>query len=552
MESETYSSLFKSVKKDKKAAIIRILPLKYDDVNDEIEMVKFHQETRHMAGPSWDEPLPYGFINDVWHELYINNIKVPVYSTRCGFGIHSFACVDIEADGEFQLDVEVAILEGHYKKSLVLPHNKNVTSTIKNDVVKFTINEFGDYSLCLGNEEIGPDKALTIYICPHRKIDEVEGYKKIVIKPSDYAKIPTKTMYFEEKRTLYYFQKGHYKVNSICIPDEAIFYFENGCYFEFFEEDNKPCFCNSGSSMTILGHLLLDFSHIMGGYKKKKSVYVFNDLKKGYIEGQLCINSHSWTMCFNNCDNIEVAHNMLFGYRTFSDGIMLAGCTNCLVHHNFVRTGDDAIEAKATSSRVVESNNLIYEYNSVWTDKANAYGVTYESNAPITDIYFRHNSVGFSQSSWAHHLGCFTVHRGTVYQNIWRNIYFEDSEVYYSNNPLITIYNSTVNIYDYGDPEAKLYGGFIEDIYFKNLSIERQEIKDLPIDYSVNIEYRANPKHPEYLSHLKLGNIYLDNINYLGTLITKENLLKTAFISVPEGIGWTLDDIKINTRGGKY
>lgn len=549
MKELLFTSLFNNAPKGQKATYTKILPLEYDDVAEEIEMVKFYRETRHIDGPSWDDPLPYGFIKSVWHELYINNVKVPVYSTRCGFGIHSFAVLDVVTDGELSLKVKVKILEGNYSQSLVLPEKRGVKTTLKDNEVTFEIKEYGDYSLCFGNEEIGPDKALTIYVSPHREIKDVPGYNKIVIKPRDFSEIPAKSLDFSEKHTFYYIEKGRYKVNSISVPDDSILYFENGCYLEYFEEDDKPCFYNLGSSMYILGHVLLDFSHIMGGYKKKKGCYNFKQLNQGYIEGQLCINSHTWTMCFHECDDVEIANNMLLGYRTFSDGIMLAGCTNCLTHYNFVRSGDDAIEAKATSSRVVKSNNLVYEYNSVWTDKANAYGVIYESNAPVTDVYFRHNSVGFAQSCWAHHLASFTIQRGTNFEHVWSNIHFEDSEVYYSNNPLMTIFNSTVNIFDYGDPLARLYGGRIKDIYFKNLTLKRQERNDLPITFSLNLEYRLNKDFPDYIKHLELGDIYLDNINYLGNIITKDNLLQSAFISVPEGIGWTLDNIKINTLG---
>jgi len=524
-----------------KATFLNIEPIVFEDVKTEYDMVRFFRQTRTCDGISWDHPLEYGFVNDIYHILIINGKEVPCYSSRCGMGIHSFAYIDVETDGSFDLQVSLFIKDGIYKNCLVLPESKNIASSINDNVINFSITDYGDYTVCIGETDIRPEKALTLMVCKKRVFEPLKGYKTQFFSPT----LNIQNYELTSSATCYYFKKGHYKINSISVADNSVVYFESGCYFEINNIDDRDCFYSTRSNLTILGRALFDFSHLQGGGSGKKHPIVFNNLKEGYVEGIIAINSSTWTMCFNDCDEIETCNNLMIGYRTFSDGIMLAGCHNCLVHHNFIRNGDDAFEVKATSARILASNNLLFEYNTAWTDKANAYGVIFESNANITDVFFRHNSVGFAQSAWSNFVACFSIQRGTNYPYVWSNIHFEDSEVYYSNNPLISIYCSTINQYDYGDPEGKMYGGFLENLYYKNLSIKRQERSQLPVDCSFSIRYLVNPKYPQYLSHLGLKNIYMENINYLGTKITKRNFKETVIIDIPQGFEWKPEDLDI-------
>ena len=88
------------------ATYTNVHPISYREVNKETDMDKFYQETKKSNGSSHDAPHDYGFVSSVWHKLKVNDKEVKVYSARCGYGIHSFAWVDIETDGEFSLDIE--------------------------------------------------------------------------------------------------------------------------------------------------------------------------------------------------------------------------------------------------------------------------------------------------------------------------------------------------------------------------------------------------------------------------------------------------------------
>ena len=98
------------------ATFTKIHKVSYNEVNVQKDMDKFYNETKNAKGSSNDNPLDYGFVKSIWHELKINNEEINVYSARCGYGIHSFAWIDVETDGDFTLDIDLTLLSGSYSK----------------------------------------------------------------------------------------------------------------------------------------------------------------------------------------------------------------------------------------------------------------------------------------------------------------------------------------------------------------------------------------------------------------------------------------------------
>lgn len=106
----------------------------------------------------------------------------------------------------------------------------------------------------------------------------------------------------------------------------------------------------------------------------------FVGVKNLEVRGLTLVNSHAWTVCFTNCVGVNVREIAAFGYRMWSDGIMLSDCAHARIYDCFLRTGDDAAEVKSTSDGLVETDDVIFENVAVWTDKACGFGVVYENN----------------------------------------------------------------------------------------------------------------------------------------------------------------------------
>ena len=185
-------------------------------------------------------------------------------------------------------------------------------------------------------------------------------------------------------------------------------------------------------------------------------IFSFTSMTNMVFSGLTVLNSCNWTCCFTGCESVEIRDLLLLGYRTFSDGVMLADCADVRVDGCFVRTGDDAMEVKSGSAGTVRTKNVVFENNAVWTDKGIAYGAVYESAFDQSDVVWRNNSVGYALADWSRHLGCVTVSmegRDPTVRD--HHLYFQDIEIYRSHCPVITVMMHN--------------GGYIHDIYFQSI-----------------------------------------------------------------------------------
>ena len=521
------------------ATFTNIHPISYQDVNVERDMEKFYKETKNAKGSSHDAPHEYGFVSSVWHKLKVNGVSVKVYSARCGYGIHSFAWIDVETDGKFSLDIELEVLEGNYSKVTVLPEKENVAAVINDNVVTSTIENYGSFSFVFDEEAY---MAMTLYVAPYSKLEVPEGYEVVEIEPGYYDNSEEASLDFtkreEPNNKVYLFKSGVYDITNITIPTNSIVYFERGTYMRVFEKnvgDYHAGLSSSGNNIKVLGRALFDFSKCIGGDAKTKGVYTISGCENVYIEGITTINSNNWSMCLNACKNAEVTRCMFFSYRTYSDGIMYSDCEDGYAHDNFVRTGDDAIEVKAFTNTANQTNNILFENNCVWTDKGIAYGCIYESVHDIENVYFKNNSVGFAQASWSNHLGCCVIQMGSMKQATWHDVHFENIEIYKTSCAAISLYNRASN---------EREGGKIRNIYFKDITVKYMQELNLPV-YAINIVIKL-ADGVDYRNST-IGTLYIDNLTYLGEEITSSNYLDYTNIDLSEEAKFSKSNIKINT-----
>ena len=431
-----------------------------------------------------------GIINSPYHTLKINGQDVPLYGTRTANGVHSFAYILVDED-KANLSVEITSLKKKFTSIEILPLSSGVTGTVEGNVTKALLTKTGSYSFAFNKKS---DYPVTIMVVKKEPFVLPEGYKKVEFSPKEKVngKYPVFTpaeTNFTEGNTAYYFKKGHYMINSIMIPSNSVLYFEQGVYIEDYligntlEEQKADrglmMRAASQSNIKVYGYPLIDYSCHWGGPAGHKSKGHFNmsSVDNFVCDGLTFINASSWQLCFTNSRNVEVKHCMLFGYRTCSDGIMLSDTRNGHVHHNFVRTGDDAIEAKATGSQ--GGKDLLYEYNDVWADKARCYGIIYEDYNDAENVVFRHNTIGFSQAAWADDVGCLAVVMAKDNKRTWKEIVFDDIEIYSLKSHALCIALENLN--------GSTDGGNARDITYKNIRvhcpfINHQELLYIRVD----------------------------------------------------------------------
>lgn len=508
---------------------VTVAPVMYAVTEGVTDMDLFWRQTRVNYGEpneqSQDGKLYYGVIANPMHTLIVNGVEIPTYATRAGYQIHAFAKIEINTAEELALNAEVTLLTAEANKCVILPEKKGVSASVTGNLAKAVLNGLGDFTFVFDDE---PDYALTVYVSYKAEFRAPEEYKITYFEPGKYTRSQTT---FEEAGTAYYFRKGNYEISSIVIPSNSILFFESGVFFKVFEEGTNDTFgaleSRDTENIKIYGNAMFDFSDCMGGDLKTKGAFKFVNVSNIEVSDFISINSHTWTATFWFSRNVSVSRLMLLGYRTYSDGVMLSDCSGATVKDCFVRTGDDAMEVKSYYHSVpagtTTDNNVLFENNSVWTDKCAAYGVIHEANRNISNVRFVNNSVGFAQPTWIEHLGSVVIRMGTNRNAVWSDIYFENTEIYKTYNSLCSIYNRARNSAE---------GGQIRNIYFKDIKtkyvVDGAQLHPYAISIIIALSGTADGESGY------IGNTFFDNINFGGLLVTPANFRNVTRIKIAD------------------
>ena len=483
---------------------------------------------------SHDAPLQNGMIVSPYYTLTVGGKEVPVYATRCAKSVHSFAYADIsKTDKTKDFEVEVRLtarlsctaLSKSKPSVAVLPQKRGVEAEISGDTVTARISDFGSFTFAFNKKG---EEALTLYLAEAEEFSAPEGWTVERLSAKKHTMAETT---FKNADTVYYFEKGRHLVDSVSMPSDAWVYLEAGAYLEAYADGEgkySPVFRTNGTqNVKLYGHGAVDFSACMGGDSIQKGAFDFHGAKNIAVDGILSVNSNTWTLCFTDCENVNVSRSLLFGYRTYSDGIMLSDCRDSLVTKCFVRTGDDAMETKSTSSQGY-TDNVTFRDNDCWTDKGLGYGVVWETNHDVKNVTFIDCSVGFAQSDWDERLGALAVQLGDHYNTV-KNIRFENIEIYRCYSPAV------INC------ELKQSGKLIDEIY----------IKDVHCSYAVGYLLRLAEVNLENAA-ARFGTFYLDNLSKNGVALTQETRDDEYMLKFVVRADWNAEKyVKINTLGGE-
>ena len=463
------------------------------------------------SGGNNDMETNNALIKSPWHTLKINGKSVPVYTARCGKGSHSFAWVDVATNkNDFLLEVELT-MDTAYGKCVVLPENKGVEAEIDGKTYTAYIEKYGSYTYTFNHsvtdEVTDPTLApLTLMVTEETPLEVPSGYEKVEIEPGYHEDMDLE---FTEEETVYVMKSGLHEISSIRVPSNSILYIERGAYLQVTDRQDEHGVWNTRtaihtedtSNVQIISRGLLDCGKVLGGDNKRKHVVGASRSEELTIEGLTIINSNTWTMCLYNCDNAKVNRNLLLGYRTYSDGIMMSECRDSVGRYNFVRTGDDGIEFKGTGwGGSTVGSNCVYEYNDVWTDKGAAYGLTWESECDMENMVFRNNNVGFAQPTWAGRCNVLDCRLGTNENVTWSGIRFENIEIYYVISPNVMM------------TQLSGKGANLADVLFKNITVKSTELGV----YAYQMYFGS--------AGGSIENVTLQNINFCGKVLTSDDI----------------------------
>lgn len=513
----------------KKTANCTATPVEFDGIEKVDNPVYYSSLVSNEASDNGIIVCPY-------FALTVAGAEVPVYSTRCAKNLHSFAYVNIEkTDKDKGFDAEVVltaldksdVLNKKNASVAVLPEKRGVTAEISGKTVKAHLTDYGSFTFTFNKKS---EQALTIYLAEKETLKVPEGWDTVELQAEKHTMAETT---FKNSETVYVFKRGRHLVDCITIPSDSWVYLEDGAYLEAYPDgdgaNSAVFYSRGGKNVKFFGHGIVDFSADAGGENGeiKKGAFNFYGIENFTVKGVVSINSNTWTWCFTNCENVYIEGVMAFGYRVFSDGIMLSDCRDSLVTKCFVRTGDDGMETKSTSGGAGQTRNVVYRDNDCWTDKGKAYGVIWETNSDVEDVYFKDCSVGFALANWSAKTCALNISLGDNYYSV-RNIHFENIEIYRCESESVIGF------------ELCEQGNKIENIYIKNVHCKSTA------SYLLKLW-----EHDVANSNARFGDIYLDNVSKNGVKLTPENmddknLSMTKFIITTKG--WTPEKfIHINT-----
>ena len=421
-----------------------------------------------------DKATNNALIKSPYHTLKVNGKEVPVYSARAAKGVHSFAWLDIkDSPKEFMVKAEVTLNEA-FAKCVMLPESRAVPLKVEGQTITSYLNKYDSFTYTFTEdataEVTDPNFApLTIMITPELDTEAPNGYETVEIEPGYHE---DKELVFTQEETMYVMKEGLHEITEVRVPSNSILVLERGAYLQSSDRyDEKlgwnrqtPIHFDDIENSELRSRGLLDCGHQLGGDGKYKHVFNVGRSTDVRIEGLTVINANTWSMCFYNSDNVEIERNLLIGFRTYSDGIMMSECRNSVGRYNFVRTGDDAIEFKATGwGGKNDGHDCLYEYNTVWTDKATAYGIIWESECNMSNMTFKNNSVGFAQPTWSGGNNALDCRLGTNPERRWGDVTFENIEIYHVISPNVIIIQVSGN------------GAIVDNIHYKNINVKSTE-----------------------------------------------------------------------------
>ena len=504
------------------------------------DMTAYRNEVSTSGSKKNNAPVENGIVLCPYYTLKINGKEVPVYTTRCTNGTHSFAWIDVKGDAdEFLLDVELTTAK-KYSSVVVLPEKSGVKAELSDKTVKAKITTYGDYSFAFSTDRLKTYKVsnepLTLIVAPESKPEIPEGYEYIEFEPGRYGYDDLK---LTKSNAVYCFKSGEYELRRIVASklENILFYFEPGTYISVYETPEigldqynigGPAFgIQSCENVRIEGRALFDFSGVRGLYKDPvtgKDVdmtqYVFNfyNNKNMYVSGITTINSNHWTFRIGACEDILSEWNMMLGYRNYSDGFIYSDCVRATGRYMFARTGDDGIEVKALGSyggykdTIPVATDVLFEKCTVWNDAAAAFGVIYENYKPIDGVTFRDCSVGFSTCSWSPNNSALNIRLAYPGTALWKNIVFDGIEIFECYKNAFTL-------------EWNLSGGAVENGLVKDVTVRNAGA-------AIRVNVDTQPVIPDSSLAILCKNFVFENFVFLGKKLTeadKENVLYFSY-----------------------
>lgn len=326
-------------------------------------------------------------------------------------------CVDIEIDASemASLCIDGASTIDSFSTATVSPISRNVNARVDGKKISFTIDESGDYTVVLDNDE---KTAIHIFA---NDIEEYElGSNPLYITPSETG-LPSGW----ESASALVFMPGEYiwddvqivpqNNQTVCLTGGAVLH-------------SNIRFGRGITNARLVGRGILDDSESLSWkIDNGKPRYIpINCGKSSSIEisGISILNPCLWAVQLYESDNISIDNLHIITGKHNGDGISVQSSTNVTVTDSFIRGWDDNLVVKNYTEK--NSSDILFKNITLWTDLAQSMEIGYETNnrkaenAEISNITFEDITViyNFHKPVISIHNADDALVHGITYKNI--------------------------------------------------------------------------------------------------------------------------------------
>ena len=159
-------------------------------------------------------------------------------------------------------------------------------------------------------------------------------------------------------------------------------------------------------NITIRGRGVIDTTGLAGACVRKNPISM-NRCRNVQVEGVTLIGATCWTLTLYRCQDCRVENIKQISSFYNSDGVNTVSSRDVVIRNCFLRNRDDGIAIKAmdTGNRDCfliepeselpggEVENVLVENCVIWSDWGYAFGTTYETRKPISNVTIRNCDV---------------------------------------------------------------------------------------------------------------------------------------------------------------
>lgn len=301
-------------------------------------------------------------------QIYVNDQELFVYETLVNHSrVFSFAAPRTTAavayfDFEGRVTVSISVPD-IVESAVVRPLARNINVDINENTITFELTQADNYVIEFNDDT---DKAIHLFANP---------LEENPVDPNDLDD------------DVIYLGPGVHKADAIPLSSNQTLYIAGGAvvYGQVRLEGVE--------NVTIRGRGIIDGSIYSRTTASESTIPLeFRNSKNIHIEGISVLNPAGWVVFVYFSEQVTIDNLKIITARANGDGISINSSKDVLVANSFVRTWDDSLVVKNTHGG--ETNNVVFDNITVWTDLAQSMEVGYETNGTtMEDIVFSNITV---------------------------------------------------------------------------------------------------------------------------------------------------------------